>query len=279
MPKTLNFNGKLLDLSQPRVMGILNVTPDSFFDGGRYTETEKITARVKQIFDEKADIIDVGAFSSRPGSQEITVDEEKKRLSRALEIIRNLYPDAIISVDTYRSEIVKFTHKNFKIDIVNDIYAGNGDEKMFETIADLNLAYIMMHMQGNPSNMQKNPHYENIVSDILKFFSEKIKKATLLGIKDIIVDPGFGFGKTIDHNYELLSGLDEFINIVDYPVLVGISRKSMLYKYLGLTPEQVLPGTISLNTVALQKGASILRVHDVAETVQTVKVFSKLKQF
>lgn len=278
MQKTINCNGNLLDLSRPRVMGILNLTPDSFYDGGKYTETERITARIKEIFVQKADIIDIGAFSSRPGAVEVSVEEEKKRLGKGLEIIRKLYPEAIVSVDTYRSEIVKFAHSNFKIDIVNDIFAGRADDKMFQTVSDLNLAYVMMHMQGKPSNMQDNPHYQNIVTDILKFFSERIKKATLLGINDIIIDPGFGFGKTIDHNYELLAKLDEFINIVDYPVLVGISRKSMIYKYLNITPDQALPGTIALNTVALQKGASILRVHDVAEAVQTVNVFLKLKQ-
>lgn len=268
-----------MEIDTPKIMGILNVTPDSFFDGGKYTLEENIKQRVKQIVDEGADIIDVGAFSSRPGADEISVETEIKRLSPALKIIRELYPETCISVDTYRSEVVKFAVENFNVNIINDIYAGRADEKMMQVVAKYDLPYVMMHIQGTPSTMQKNPHYEDVVLDILKFFSERIQKAVQTGINDLIIDPGFGFGKTIDHNYELLARLDELVNVVEYPVLVGISRKSMIYKYLDITPQDALPGTISLNTIALLKGAKILRVHDVAETVQCLKVTQKLIEF
>ncbi len=268
-----------MDMNYPRIMGILNITPDSFFDGGRYTLEENIRQRVMQIVDEGADIIDVGAFSSRPGSEEISVETEIERLRLALKIIRELYPDVCVSIDTYRSEVVEFSVKNFNVNIINDIYAGRADERIMQVIAKYNLPYIMMHMQGTPATMQKNPQYQDVVQDILKFFSKRIQKAVQIGINDLIIDPGFGFGKTIDHNYELLARLDEFINIVEYPVLVGISRKSMIYKYLDITPDEALPGTISLDTIALLKGAKILRVHDVAEAVQSLKVTQKVLDF
>jgi dihydropteroate synthase len=265
--KTINLKGNLINLRKPLVMGILNITNDSFYDGGKYLNNIQLTERIKEIISEGADIIDIGAYSSRPFAAEISVEEEKKRLAIALEIIRNNFPESIISVDTFRSEIACFTIENFKIDIINDIYAGKEDEKMFETIAKFQVPYIMMHMQGTPQSMQINPTYNNVVLDIIKFFSEKINKATLLGINDIIIDPGFGFGKTIEQNYEILKKLSDF-KIIEYPILVGISRKSMIYKKLGITAQESLPSTIALNSIAIQKGASILRVHDVAEAVQ-----------
>lgn len=270
----INCKGKLISLDKPLVMGILNVTPDSFYDGGKYTEKEQILNRVGHIIDEGATIVDVGAYSSKPNAAEVSEKEEITRLTSALEIIRKKFPEICISVDTFRSNIARFVVENFEVDIINDIYAGLADEKMFETISDLNIPYIMMHIQGTPQTMQNNPQYEDVVLDIIKFFSERINKATLLGINDIIIDPGFGFGKTIDQNYELLKRLDEF-SIVDYPILVGISRKSMIYKSLNITPEESLTGTIALNTIALQKGAKILRVHDVNEAVEAIKMVQK----
>ncbi len=277
MPKhSLNCNGKLLDLSMPKIMGILNITPDSFFDGGKYLTENQLLMQTQKMLLEGADIIDIGAYSSRPGAKDVPTAEELKRLDFALKIIRKKFPDICISVDTFRSDIAKFVVENYNVNIINDIFAGAGSENMLETIANLNVPYIMMHIQGTPQNMQNNPQYTDIIEDILFYFSEKIKKATLLGINDIIIDPGFGFGKTIDHNYELMQRLDE-LKIADYPLLVGISRKSMIYKYLNIKPQDALPGTIALNTIALLKGASILRVHDVAEAVQTVKIVQKLK--
>ncbi|MBN2893936.1 MAG: dihydropteroate synthase [Bacteroidales bacterium] len=272
----INCNGNLLSLAKPKIMGILNITPDSFFDGGKNTEVDQILNRAKKILSEGADIIDVGACSSRPNANDVSETEEIDRLSKALTLIRKHFPDACISVDTFRANVAKFVVENFKVDIINDIFAGFGDEKMLETIRNLQIPYIMMHMQGTPKTMQQNPQYDDVVLDIIKFFSERINKATLLGINDIIIDPGFGFGKTIEHNYELMRRLEEF-EIVDYPLLVGVSRKSMIYKSLEITAEESLPGTIVLNTIALQKGAKILRVHDVAEAVQTLKIVSLVK--
>lgn len=274
--KEINCNGELINFDYPKIMGILNVTPDSFYDGGKYTSKEHIIKRLKIIVDEGADIIDIGAYSSRPGADEVPEKEEIERLISVLEIARELYPQVCISVDTFRANVAKFVVENYAVNIINDIYAGFGSENMLETIAKLNVPYIMMHMQGNPATMQKNPKYNDIVFDIMKFFSERIKKANLIGISDIIIDPGFGFGKTIDHNYELMNRLEEF-SIFDEPLLVGISRKSMIYKYLNFTADQALPGTIALNTISIMKGASILRVHDVAETKQIVAIVEKMK--
>lgn len=270
----MNCRGKLIDLDSPKVMGILNITPDSFYDGGKYNEESEILSRTKKIIDEGADFIDIGAYSSRPNAKDVTEKEEIIRLEKALKIVRKNYPDAIISVDTFRANVARFAVENYEVDIINDIYAGFGDEKMLKTIRNLQVPYIMMHIQGTPKTMQNNPQYNDIILDIIKYFSERIRTATLLGINDLIIDPGFGFGKTIEHNYELMKRLHEF-SIVDYPMLIGISRKSMIYKALDITPNDALPGTIALNTIALQKGAKILRVHDVAEAVQTVKIFEK----
>ena len=273
---TINCKGELIDLSKPLIMGILNITPDSFFDGGKYIQQEAILQRATEIIEQGADIIDIGAYSSRPGADEVAEDEEYRRLSKALEIIRKSFPTSCISVDTFRANIAQKVVENHEVDIINDISAGIFDDKMIQTVAKLNVPYIMMHIQGTPATMQNNPTYDDVVLDIIKYFSERINKATLLGINDIIIDPGFGFGKTLEHNYELLNRLDEF-EMLDYPILVGLSRKSMIYKALGITPAESLAGTIALNTVALQKGANILRVHDVAEAEQTVQVFAKLK--
>ncbi len=274
--KTINCKGQLLDLSKPIVAGILNVTPDSFYDGGKYTNIEDVKNRLKQIISEGADIIDIGAYSSRPGAKHISEKEELQRLTPTLEMIQKEFPEAIISVDTFRSEIAKTVVNNYGVAIINDISAGNYDKKMFNVIAELNIPYIMMHMQGVPQNMQENPQYDDLIKEILMFFAKKLDIAKQIGINDVIIDPGFGFGKTLEHNYEILNELEKF-KILDCPILVGISRKSMIYKLLDKKSEDVLPATLALSMTALEKGTSILRVHDVKETVQVIKVFNKLK--
>ena len=275
-PLYINANGKLMDLSEPQVMGILNVTPDSFYAGSR-TETERdITQRIHQIVNEGASIIDIGAYSSRPNAQHISAEEEMSRLRTGLELIRKHYPEAIVSVDTFRADIARMCVEEYGVAIINDISAGNMDEQMFPTIARLGVPYIIMHMKGTPQNMQENPHYDHFLKEIFYYFSEKVQKLRDLGAKDIIIDPGFGFGKTIEHNYELMNHLEEF-HLFELPILVGISRKSMIYKLLGITPEEALNGTTALNTIALTKGAHILRVHDVKEAVETIRIVEKMK--
>ncbi len=274
---TINCGGKLLSIDQPIVMGILNITPDSFYDGGQYTVQSSILKRTSQIIEEGGKIIDVGAFSSRPGSKMPSIEEERRRLIPALEIIRKNFPDVIISVDTYRSAIAREVVDKFGVQIINDISAGEMDSNMFATIGELKVPYIMMHMKGTPENMQNNPHYDNLMQEISLYFAEKTDKLKLLGVNDIIIDPGFGFGKTIDHNYQLLNNLHEF-KAFELPVLVGISRKSMIYKFLNSTPQEALNGTTALHTIALLNGAHILRVHDVKEAVETIKLVGKLKE-
>lgn len=271
---TINCNGELLDLSEPKVMGILNITPDSFYDGGKYSSMDLIINQVKEMIKNGCDILDIGAYSSRPGAKEISVNEEINRLMPVLEKIREEYSDLIISVDTFRSEVAKKVVNEFKVDIINDISGGNLDEKMFDTIAELKVPYIMMHMKGTPKNMQENPFYENVVKEVMAYFSEKVEKLKLMGVNDIIIDPGFGFGKTIGHNFQLLKYLDDF-KIFELPILVGVSRKSMIYKFLDITPEMALNGTTALNTLALSGGANILRVHDVKEAKETIRLFNK----
>ncbi len=273
--KTLNCNGNLLTISKPLIMGIINVTPDSFFKGSRFVNEPKIIERVQQITSQGGDIIDIGACSSRPDAKYISEQEELDRLSFALNIINKNFENLIISVDTFRANIAKTVVENHNVSIINDISAGEHDSKMFETIAKLNVPYIMMHMKGTPIDMQKNPVYNDVVKEITLFFSKKLKKLRLLGVKDVIIDPGFGFGKTIEHNYEILKRLNEF-EIFDLPLLVGISRKSMIYKLLNIEPKDALNGTTILNTVALQKGANILRVHDVKEAKQLITILKTI---
>ena len=232
--------------------------------------------RVRQIIDEGASIIDIGAYSSRPNAENITPAEELKRLRFGLEIIHRIAPDAVISVDTFRAEIAEACVEEYGVAIINDIAAGEMDAKMFETVARLNVPYIMMHMQGTPQDMQLTPHYENVVKEVFMYFAEKVDKLRSLGVKDIILDPGFGFGKTLEHNYELLNYLDDF-KIFELPLLVGVSRKSMIYRLLGTTPDEALNGTSILNTIALMKGANILRVHDVKEAVETVRIVKTMQ--
>ncbi len=270
--KTLNCGGRIIDLSVPKVMGILNVTPDSFYDGGRYTSHDSILKRVEEIVSSGADIIDVGAASSRPGAKQITAGEEIERIEPALKIIRKKFPATIVSVDTFEPEVARHVVKNYGVEIINDISAGTMDERMFETIASLGVVYVIMHMKGMPENMQKNPVYEDVVREVSGFLSERVALLKKLGVSDIIIDPGFGFGKAPEHNYSLVKNLD-FFNFLDLPVMVGFSRKSMVYRLLGLPPSEALAGTIALNTIALIKGADILRVHDVREAAETVKIY------
>ncbi len=268
---TINCGGELLDLSQPKIMGILNIAPDSFYDGGKYVSKEIFLERVSTMINDGCDILDIGAYSSRPGAENITSDEELQRLLPVLEIVRTEFSDIIISVDTFRSEIAKKVVVDFNVNIINDISAGNMDDKMFETIAGLNVPYILMHMQGNPQSMQNNPQYNNVIQELLNYFSEKVEKLKLLGINDLIIDPGFGFGKTVDHNYQILKYLDDF-KIFELPILVGLSRKSMINKILDISSEEALNGTTVLNTLALINGANILRVHDVKEAKESIKL-------
>ena len=275
MKKFININGELLDLSTPLVMGILNVTPDSFYSGSRKQTETDIVNRCRQILDEGGRIIDIGGQSTTPTSTLLTAKEELERLEPALAIIRREFPDVILSVDTFYSEVVKVTVEKYGVNIINDISGGQIDENMFETVARLNVPYILMHMRGTPQTMQQFTHYDNFIQDILYYFSEKMAKLNLLGVNDIIIDPGFGFSKTTDQNYQLMAYL-KYFNTFDVPILAGISRKSMIYKFLGGTAQESLNGTSVLNTVALLSGAHILRVHDVKEAVECVKIITKI---
>jgi len=275
-PLYINANGHLMDLTQPRVMGILNVTPDSFYAGSR-SETEKdIIVRLQQLTNEGADIIDIGAYSSRPNAEDVSSKDEMSRLRTGLELARRHCPDMIVSVDTFRADVARMCAEEYGVAIINDISAGAMDENMFPTIARLGIPYIIMHMQGTPQNMQACPHYENLLKEVFLYFSEKVQKLRELGVKDILIDPGFGFGKTLEHNYELMNHLEEF-NLFQLPLLVGVSRKSMIYKLLGHTAEEALNGTTVLNTSALLKGANILRVHDVKAATEAVRIVTKMK--
>ena len=273
--KYINVNGYLMDLEHPRVMGILNVTPDSFYAGSRKQSEEDILQRARQIIEEGGDIIDIGAYSSRPDAKHISTEEETSRLRKALTLLNREMPEVVISVDTFRADIAKMCVEEYGVAIVNDISAGNMDENMMPTVAKLGVPYVMMHIKGTPQDMQKNPEYDNVLKDVMYYFSEKVQKMRDLGAKDIIIDPGFGFGKTVEHNYILMNKLEEF-RIFDLPILVGISRKSMIYRLLSNTPEDALNGTTVLNTISLMKGANILRVHDVKEACEAVKIYCKL---
>ena len=256
-------------------MGILNVTPDSFYDGSCYNGELAIGNRIEQMIEEGVNIIDLGAMSTKPGSAEVSVEEEMQRLKPALKMLNKYFPETVVSVDTYRANIAREVVEKYGVAIVNDISAGELDTNMFQTIAELKVPYVMMHIKGTPQNMQNAPQYNDLVQEVMMFFAQKMEQAKLLGIPDVIIDPGFGFGKTVEHNYELLKNM-ETLKILEKPILVGVSRKSMIYKVLETDPENALTGTIALNMAALLKGASILRVHDVKDAVQTVAVFNKL---
>ena len=266
-----------MDLSSPRVMGILNVTPDSFYADSRMSSDEQIASRVHQIQKEGADIIDIGGYSSRPGADNVSIQEEMARLRKGLQILYRELPEAVVSVDTFRADVAKMCVEEYGVAIVNDISAGQLDERMFTTVAALNVPYIMMHMQGTPQQMQQNPSYDNLEKEVFLYFAKRIQQLRDLGMKDIILDPGFGFGKTLEHNYQLLAHLGDF-SIFELPLLVGVSRKSMIYKLLGIESQDSLNGTTVLNTISLLKGANLLRVHDVRQAVETIKLVSKLKE-
>lgn len=269
---TLNLRGKLYPLDEPQIMGILNVTPDSFFAESRTSDDKQIAARVKQMMDEGADMIDIGGYSSRPGADDVSPQEEMERLRRGLRIVRKLYPNVPISVDTFRADVARMCIEEEGADLINDIAAGMMDRQMFKTVARLGVPYIMMHMQGTPETMQLDPHYNNLRREVMLYFAERIDRLCQMGAKDIIIDPGFGFGKTVEHNYELMNHLEDF-SVFNLPILVGISRKSMIYKLIGGTPQTSLNGTTVLNTIALTKGAHILRVHDVKQAVEAKRIW------
>ena len=271
---TINCKGTLVDLSSPKVMGILNITPDSFFDGGKYKNESDILSQTEKMLLEDATFIDVGAYSSRPGAKHISEEEELQRIVPVINLLVKNFPEIIISVDTFRSKVAKETI-NYGASIVNDISGGKMDDKMFETVANLQVPYILMHMLGTPQNMQKNPVYNDVTKEIISFFAEQIFKLHQLKLNDVIIDVGFGFGKTIDHNFEILKNLSLFKSL-DAPILAGISRKSMLYKTLDISAKEALNATTSANTIALLNGANILRVHDVKEAVEAVKIVNQL---
>lgn len=278
MMHTLNLHGKLYSLCEPKIMGILNVTPDSFYAESRTSNEEHIAARVQQLMDDGADMIDIGGYSSRSGADDVSSEEEMNRLRRGLRVVRRLYPEVPISVDTFRADVARMCVEEEGADIINDISGGMMDRQMFRTVARLGVPYILMHMQGTPDTMQQAPHYDNLRREVMLYFAERIDRLCQMGAKDIIVDPGFGFGKTLEHNYELFHHLDDF-NLFNLPLLVGISRKSMIYKLLGGTPQTSLNGTTVLNTIALMKGAHILRVHDVKEAVEAKRIVMKMKEW
>lgn len=267
----MNCNGKLLDLSHPVVMGILNITPDSFFDGGKFTEEKLIISRVKQMLEEGASIIDIGAVSTRPGAKEVSEKKEMERLLPVLKTLVKKFPEAIFSVDTYRSTVARKAIEAGAA-IVNDISGGSFDKKMFATVGELKVPYLLMHLQGTSGTMQKNPFYKNVVKELIDFFQKKIAELKNCGVHDIIIDPGFGFGKTVEHNFEILRKLSLF-KMLDCPVMAGISRKSMINKVLKTSPGKALNGTTVLNTMALMNGAQILRVHDVNEAKEAIELF------
>ena len=268
----------MMDLTTPKIAGILNVTPDSFYDGGCFLVADNAVKRAVDIVKEGADIIDIGAFSSRPGAEIISEEEELERLIPVLDEIRKKLPDTLISVDTFRAKVAEKVVKDYGVCMINDISGGGFDDRMLPTVSELNVAYVIMHMKGNPQNLHNTPVYEDLLKDILYYFSDRIYQSSQFGINDLLIDPGFGFGKTLDQNYELLKELEK-LKIFNRPIYVGLSRKSMVYKLLELSPGEVLPATTALHMVALMNGANILRVHDVKETVQVIKVFNKLNSF
>lgn len=275
--KYINVRGRLMDLSLPRVMGILNVTPDSFYAESRMQTDEAVEKQVRKLLDDGADIIDIGAYSSRPNADNVTPQEEMDRLRRGLGVLRRVAPDAVVSVDTFRADVASMCVEEFGVEIINDIAAGEMDKQMFATVARLGVPYIMMHMQGTPQDMQLHPHYDNLMMEVMRYFADKVHQLRSLGAKDLILDPGFGFGKTLEHNYELLSQMEE-LSAFGLPLLVGVSRKSMIYRLLDSTPQESLNGTTVINTIALLKGAHILRVHDVKPAVEAVRIVEAMKK-
>lgn len=271
--RTINIGGRLLSFDRPMVMGILNVTPDSFFATSRCRSEEEIRQRVCRMRCEGADMVDIGAYSTRPGAEDVTPEEELRRLLPAISIVREEWPEAVISVDTFRAEVARCAIEA-GADMINDISGGEMDKEMFSAIADLHVPYVLMHMQGTPQDMQRAPHYENLMCEVFRSLGERVELLHEMGVADVIIDPGFGFGKTLEQNYEMMARLGEF-RLLECPILVGISRKSMIYRLLDSTPEQSLNGTTALNTIALMNGAEILRVHDVKEAVEAVNIYQQ----
>ncbi|HLW09898.1 MAG TPA: dihydropteroate synthase [Fermentimonas sp.] len=278
MEKTININGSLISLSTPLVMGILNVTPNSFYSDSRKQSEFDIISRCREIINEGGSIIDVGAQSTSPSSSFLTAKEEANRLMPALKLIRKEFPDVILSIDTFYADVAKQAVEEYGANIINDISGGEIDDRMFSVVAELNVPYILMHMRGVPQTMQQMTDYEDLIQDIIYYFSEKKAKLNLLGVSDVIIDPGFGFSKSVSQNYELMAYL-KYFHIFDEPILVGVSRKSMIYKLLETTPEESLNGTTVLNTVSLLSGANILRVHDVKEAAECVRIISELTEY
>ena len=276
--QTINIKGNLIGLETPLVMGIVNITPDSFFSGSRKQSEKEIVERVQQILEQGGTIIDIGGQSTTPSSTLHSAKDELDLLAPAISVIQREFPEAMLSVDTFYAEVAKMSVEKYGVAIINDISGGQIDEQMFTTVAALNVPYILMHMRGTPQTMQQFTSYDNFIQDIIYYFSEKIAHLNSLGVNDIIVDPGFGFSKTLEQNYELMAHL-KYFHIFDTPLLVGISRKSMLYKPLGLTADESLNATTVLNTYALQSGAKILRVHDVNEAVECIKLTAKLNKY
>ena len=273
----INVNGTLMDLSIPRVMGIVNVTPDSFFAGSRTQTEAEIACRVEQLLAEGANILDIGGYSSRPGAADVPPEEERDRLRLGLAAIRRVCPDAVVSVDTFRADVARMCVEEYGVALINDISGGELDEEMFSTVARLGVPYVLMHMQGTPQTMQDKPQYDDVLRDVFLYFARKVQQLRDLGQKDIILDPGFGFGKTLEDNYALLAHMDELSSVFGLPVLVGVSRKSMITKVLGVTPAEALNGTTVLNTLCLTKGAAILRVHDVRPAVEAVRLVQAMQ--
>ena len=276
-PHLINAGGKLIDLELPRVMGIINITTDSFYRGSRFDTEKKILEAAGRMLEEGADMLDLGGYSSRPGAADVPVEFEKTKIVEAVKIIKSHFHGAVLSIDTFRAEVAEAAADN-GADIINDISGGDADPAMFSLLKKLNIPYVLMHMKGNPSTMQDNPMYDDVVADILKWFGNKIFILRSEGVKDIILDPGFGFGKTAGHNYEILSRLNEF-SVAGLPILAGLSRKSMIWRTLGIHPEEALNGTSALNMAALLNGASILRVHDVKEAVEVIKLFKEIRKY
>ena len=277
-PYTINVSGRLIDLAEPHIMGILNITPDSFYSDSRKLTEESIRLQVRKIVDEGGQMIDLGAYSSRPGADDVSVSEEMERLRKGMKVLREEAPDIPVSIDTFRADVAKMCVEELGADIINDISGGELDSKMFSTVARLGVPYVLMHMKGTPQNMQQEAHYENLMKEIMLYFAEKVQRLRDLGQKDIILDPGYGFAKTIDHNYELLQH-QEMLKIFELPILVGLSRKSMVYNLLESTPQQALNGTSVLHTLALLRGANILRVHDVKACAEVIKIVQKTLHF
>ena len=272
--KSLNIKGRLIYLSSPKVMGVLNITPDSFYDNSRTKSIDEALIKAARFLDEGATFIDIGGYSSRPGAKDISINEEIDRVVPVVESLVKTFPEAVISIDTFRAKVAEETI-SAGAHIINDIAAGDMDEQMFETVAKLQVPYMMMHMQGTPQNMHQNPVYNNVLLEVIDYMAKKVAALKALHINDVIIDPGFGFGKTTEHNYELLRQMEAF-KIFKLPILVGFSRKGMIYKTLGTTAAEALNGTSVLNTIALQKGAGILRVHDVKEAVDCVRLVERL---